>query len=92
MEKTLAKELRSWRIARGLTREALAEMTGVSKRMIEHYEYGEKNINKAGSMSLYRLASALGCRMEDLLEFSEEDRPALLERRPTGHGDVKEAR
>ena len=43
-------------------------MSGVSLRSIQMYEQRNKDINKAQSESLYRLAKALGCTMEDLLE------------------------
>ena len=44
------------------------EMSGVSLRSIQMYEQRNKDINKAQAESLYCLAKALGCTMEDLLE------------------------
>lgn len=52
----------------GCSQKKLAEMSGVSLRSIQMYEQRNKDINKAQSESLYRLAKALGCKMEDLLE------------------------
>ena len=52
----------------GCSQRELAEMSGVSLRSIQMYEQRNKDINKAQSDSLYRLAKALGCTMEDLLE------------------------
>lgn len=52
----------------GCSQKKLAEMSGVSLRSIQMYEQHNKDINKAQSESLYRLAKALGCKMEDLLE------------------------
>ena len=52
----------------GLSQKALADMSGVSVRMIEQYEQGRKDINRASSSSVYQLSKALNCRMEDLLE------------------------
>ncbi len=52
----------------GCTQKELAEMSGVNLRSIQMYEQRNKDINKAQSDSLYRLAKALGCAMEDLLE------------------------
>ena len=49
----------------------LAEKSGVSLRMIQQYEQGAKDINKASGESLVALSRALGCRMEDLLEGKE---------------------
>ncbi len=52
----------------GLTQKALGEKSGVSKRMIEQYEQGKKNLNHASAETVYKLSQALGCRMEDLVE------------------------
>lgn len=60
--------LKHIRTAFGVTQKELAEMSGVSLRSIQMYEQRNKDINKAQSDSLYRLAKALGCLMEDLLE------------------------
>ena len=50
-----------------LTQRALAERSGVSVRMIEQYEQGKKDINNASAATVHKLAGALHCRMEDLL-------------------------
>ncbi len=60
--------LKRIRTAYGCSQRELAEMSGVSLRSIQMYEQRQKDINKAQSDSLYRLAKALGCTMEDLLE------------------------
>ena len=60
--------LKRIRTAYGCSQRELAEMSGVSLRCIQMYEQRNKDINKAQSDSLYRLAKALGCTMEDLLE------------------------
>ena len=60
--------LKCIRTAYGCSQRKLAEMSGVSLRSIQMYEQRQKDINKAQSDSLYRLAKALGCTMEDLLE------------------------
>ena len=51
-----------------LSQKALAERSGVSVRMIEQYEQGRKDINRASSETVLSLSRALGCRMEDLME------------------------
>lgn len=61
--------LKRIRESQGLTQKALAEKAGVNKRMIEHYEQGFHDINKAEGMTLYKLSKALGCQMEDLLQL-----------------------
>lgn len=51
-----------------LSQSKLAEASGVSVRMIQHYEQGVKDLNKAQAITVYRLAQALNCTVEDLLE------------------------
>lgn len=53
----------------GLSQSKLAESSGVNVRMIQSYEQGFKNINSAAALTVYRLARALGCDVEDLLEL-----------------------
>ena len=60
--------LKRIRVARGYSQKQLAEMSGVSLRAIQTYEQRQKDINKAQSDSLHRLAKTLDCKMEDLLE------------------------
>ena len=50
------------------TQAELAERSGVSLRSIQMYEQRNKDINKASAETLYRIAMALGCAMEDLIE------------------------
>ena len=56
------------RIMSGLSQAKLAEASGVNVRMIQHYEQGSKDINAAAALTVYRLAHALECTVEDLLE------------------------
>lgn len=51
-----------------LTQSELSKISGVSKRMIEHYEQGVKDINKAQAKTLYNLSQSLGCTIEDLIK------------------------
>lgn len=52
----------------GLSQNKLATLSGVSNRMIQHYEQGVKDINKAQVGTVYKLAKALGVNIEDLIE------------------------
>lgn len=52
----LGRKIRSWREERKMSREVLAEASGVGHRAIVAYELGQ---NTVGSYNLYRLASAL---------------------------------
>lgn len=60
--------LKRIRTAYGCSQRELSEMSCVSLRSIQMYEQRKKDINKAQSESIYRLAKALGCTMEELLE------------------------
>lgn len=52
-----------------VTQIKLAEVSGASLRMIQHYEQGYKDINKAQGITLYKIAQALECKIEDILEL-----------------------
>ena len=65
-------DLKTIREASGLSQAKLAEISGVSLRMISYYEQGVKDINKAQGITLYKIAQALNCKIEDLLEIKKE--------------------
>lgn len=52
---------------KGLTQKQLSEASGVPLRMVQHYEQGVKDINKAEARKIYHLSKALDCRMEDFI-------------------------
>ena len=52
----------------GLSQSQLAEKSGVNRPMIQFYEQGVKDINKAQAQTIKKLANALGCSMEDLID------------------------
>jgi transcriptional regulator with XRE-family HTH domain len=58
----------------GLTQKALADLSGVSIRMIQHWEQGFRDINRAEAMNVYLLSKALKCNMDELLEFAREEK------------------
>lgn len=60
--------LKRIRTAYGCTQAELAQRSTVSLRSIQMYEQRNKDINKASVDTVYRLAKALGCTMEDLIE------------------------
>lgn len=60
--------LKRIRTAYGFTQAELSGRSGVSLRSVQMYEQRNKNINKASVDTIYSLAKALGCTMEDLLE------------------------
>ena len=60
--------LKRIRTAYGCTQAELAELSGASLRSIQMYEQRRKDINKASVETLYGIAKALGCTIEDLIE------------------------
>ena len=51
--------LQFWRKERGLSQSELAAKSGVNVRLIQHYEQGTKDINKAQVVTVLNLAEAL---------------------------------
>lgn len=60
--------LKEIRTKRNMSQSELSGFSGVSIRMIQSYEQGTKDINKAAAITVYRLACALGVTVEQLLE------------------------
>ena len=65
--------LRAARLNAGDSQAGLAKRSGVNLRMIQFYEQGYKELNKASAITIWRLANALGCKMEDLLDLEGEE-------------------
>jgi DNA-binding XRE family transcriptional regulator len=60
--------LRRIRETAGLSQSRLADEADVSLRSIQMYEQRKKDINKAQTISIVRIARVLGCGVEDLIE------------------------
>ena len=60
--------LKKLREEASLSQNKLATLSGVSNRMIQYYEQGAKDINKAQAETLFKLAKILNCSIEDLIE------------------------
>lgn len=63
-------KLKKIRKEKNLSQSALAELSGVSVRMIQHYEQGQRAIDKASVETIYKLAKTLQCKIEDLLDIT----------------------
>ena len=59
--------LKKIRKENNLSQSQLAELSGVSLRMIQKYETGDRDINNASAVTVYKLAQALNVKVEDLL-------------------------
>ena len=68
--KFMAK-LQDRRKAFGASQAELADLSGVSKRMIQEYEHEARDINGAKLLTLLKLCNAMGCRLEDILDDPE---------------------
>lgn len=68
---TRRMRLKTKRTEVGLSQSGLAKCSGVNVRLIQDYEQGHKDINKAAAVTVYRLAKALGCSVEELIEIEE---------------------
>lgn len=64
-------KLKTIREASNQSQKLLADTSGVNVRMIQHYEQGVKDINKAQVLTVYKIAKALGCTIEDLIETGD---------------------
>ncbi|HIT89240.1 MAG TPA: helix-turn-helix transcriptional regulator [Candidatus Merdenecus merdavium] len=67
--------LKEIRLKQGLSQSQLVKQSNVSLTVITKYEQGQRNINKASGETLYKLATALKCSMEDLLQLENMDTP-----------------
>ena len=67
-EKFPDTRLKRIRSAYGCSQAELSELSGVGIRSIQMYEQRRKDINKAEVESVWRLARALGCEIEDIME------------------------
>lgn len=65
----MATKLHEMRERRGMTQAELADKSGVNLRSVQNYEQGKSPINGAAAETVYRLASALHCAVEDILEI-----------------------
>lgn len=61
-------KLKLVRIQKGMKQAELAERSGVPLKCIGNYEQLRRDINRAHVDIVYRLALALGCQIEELLE------------------------
>lgn len=61
-------KLKTMRIKKGMNQKELSELSGVPLKCIGNYEQLRRDLNHARADIVYRLALALGCQIEELLE------------------------
>ncbi len=71
--KTTSTRLQVMRKKVGYSQRELAEKSGVNLRTLQQYELGAKDINKASVQSVTALAVALGCEIEDIIEYPNNE-------------------
>ena len=60
--------LKALRLDAGLSQSELAEISDIPVRTIQQYEQKQKNINAAKAETVVKLAKALNCTVEALME------------------------
>ena len=69
VERSRTARLKMYRERLGLSQSQLARESGCSVRMIQYYEQGRRDINKAQADTLLRMAVVLRCEPSELLEY-----------------------
>lgn len=67
----MIRNFKAFRINRKLSRRQLAELVGVSQQFIQQVESGQKSPSLDTAV---RLASALGCTLDELVAETEEQK------------------
>lgn len=62
------KKLKQVRQDRKLSQSQLAQKAGLNVRTLQHYEQGTKVFDNAKINTILKIALALDCRIEDILE------------------------
>ena len=64
-------KLKLFRIKSGMSQEDLAKASNVPVKCIGNYEQQRRSLNHARAITVYQLACALNCKVEDLLDLSD---------------------
>jgi transcriptional regulator with XRE-family HTH domain len=72
-------KIQELRKKQGLSQNDLIKISGVPRTSILKYETGENDINKASAITLYKISTVLGCKIEDLLENIETAKDQVLQ-------------
>jgi transcriptional regulator with XRE-family HTH domain len=63
----ISSKLKKARISKGFTQDSLSELSGVNIKSIASYEQNFERLSNASISTVYRLADALGCEIEDII-------------------------
>ena len=65
-------KLKEIRTQQGLSQSLLSKEANVSLRALQAYEQGDRDLNKAQAETVYKLAKALNCKMEELIDIQKD--------------------
>lgn len=68
----MTNRIKEARTEKGLSRRELAELSGLHYNKISDYENGYYKTENITVGNLYRLAKALGCKLDDLIVADQE--------------------
>ena len=70
MRKVFGQNLRRYRLAAGLSQEAVAERMGVDRAHVSSMERGQQNVT---ILTVWQVAQAVNCRSADLLDEDDAE-------------------
>ena len=65
-------KLKEIRTQQGLSQSLLSKEANVSLKTLQAYEQGDRDIKKAQAETVYKLAKALNCKMEELMDIQKD--------------------
>lgn len=65
-------KLKEIRTQQGLSQSLLSKEANVSLKTLQAYEQGDRDLNKAQAETVYKLAQALNCKMEELIDIQKD--------------------
>ena len=65
-------KLKEIRTQQGLSQSLLSKKANVSLRALQAYEQGDRDIKKAQAETVYKLAQALDCTIEELIDIQKD--------------------
>lgn len=68
----MTTKLQEVRKSKGFTQKELAEKVGMNLTTLRRYENGDRSINLAAAIAVWRLAQVLECSIEDIFEPEEK--------------------
>lgn len=77
-------KLAQMRRAIGYSQHILAEISGINIRMIQQYETGARDINKASIHTVWLLAKALRCSVDDIIDVEVDAITNCIVKRTSG--------